>query len=54
MCLEEWGQSCSVFAATTSGEVYASDNGGDSWSLIAVGLAPISKGAHYRLLERAA
>jgi photosystem II stability/assembly factor-like uncharacterized protein len=54
MCLEEWGQSCSVFAATTSGEVYASDNGGDSWSLIAIGLAPISKGAHYRLLERAA
>ncbi|MGH7932659.1 MAG: WD40/YVTN/BNR-like repeat-containing protein [Candidatus Binataceae bacterium] len=54
MCLEEWGRTFSVFAATTAGEVYASDNGGDNWSLIASGLAPISKGDHYRLLEHAA
>jgi photosystem II stability/assembly factor-like uncharacterized protein len=54
MCLEEWGNLFSLFAGTTSGEVYASDDGGESWSLIASGLAPISKGDHYRLLQKAA
>jgi photosystem II stability/assembly factor-like uncharacterized protein len=54
MCLEDWRESFSVIAATTSGEVYATDDGGDSWSLIARDLAPISKGEHYRLLRKAA
>ncbi len=50
LCLEDWGQSFSVFAATTSGEVYCSDNGGDHWSLIYSGMAPISKKGHEQLL----
>jgi photosystem II stability/assembly factor-like uncharacterized protein len=50
MCLEAAGDSCSIFAATTAGEVFATDDGGDSWSLIVDGLAPISKGGHYRNL----
>ena len=54
MCLEDWGESCSIFAATTAGEVFASDDAGDSWSIIAEGLAPISKGGHYVALQLAA
>jgi photosystem II stability/assembly factor-like uncharacterized protein len=54
MSLEEWGDSFSVFAATTSGEVFASEDGGESWSLIVDGLAPISKAGHYRQLTPAA
>ena len=53
MCLEDCGDSFSVFAATTAGEVFASDDGGDRWSLIASGLAPISKGGHFRALTTA-
>jgi photosystem II stability/assembly factor-like uncharacterized protein len=50
LCLEESGETCSVFGATTGGEVYGSDDGGENWSLIASGLAPISKKGHERLL----
>ena len=41
----------SLFAGTTDGEVYTSDDGGDSWSLAATGLAAVSKGGHYRNLQ---
>ena len=54
MTLEEWGSSFSAFVGTTAGEVFATDDGGANWSLIARGLAPISKGLHYALLNRAA
>src|SRR5206468_4036486 len=37
MCLDADATGCSVFAATTSGEVFGSDDGGDSWQLIAAG-----------------
>jgi photosystem II stability/assembly factor-like uncharacterized protein len=47
MCLEAVGDGCSVFAATTSGEVFVSDDAGDSWSLAVGSLAPISKGGHF-------
>ena len=47
MSLEDWGDSFSVFAATATGEVWNSDDGGDTWSEIISGLAPISKGNHY-------
>ncbi len=54
LCLEDWGESCSVFAATTHGEVYCSDNCGDQWSLVISGLAPISKKGHDTLLSSVA
>jgi photosystem II stability/assembly factor-like uncharacterized protein len=54
MTLEEWGSSFSAFVGTTSGEVFATDDGGENWSQIAKGLAPISKGLHYMVLNRAA
>jgi photosystem II stability/assembly factor-like uncharacterized protein len=53
MCIEDWGKSFSIFAGTTAGEVYASDDGGENWSLIAGGLAPISKSMHAHILNAA-
>lgn len=40
-----------LFLGTTDGDVYVSDNGADSWSRIATGLAPVSKGGHYVPLQ---
>jgi photosystem II stability/assembly factor-like uncharacterized protein len=50
LCLEDWGESVSLFAATTAGDVYCSDDAGERWSRIISGLAPISKGGHYEAL----
>jgi len=55
MCLEAHGAGCSLFAATTAGEVFASDDSGETWSLVVTGLAPISKGGHFvQLMAEAA
>ena len=53
LCLEEAGESSLVFAATTSGEVFCSEDLGDHWEKIISGLAPISKAGHYRNLVAA-
>ena len=50
MALEANGASCTLLFATTSGEVYCSDDSGDTWTLAVRGLAPISKGGHYHEL----
>jgi len=50
LCLEDWGASFSVFAGTSAGEVYASDDGGESWGRIADGLPAIAKWGHDRAL----
>ena len=47
MCLEDWGESFSLFGATATGEVWCSDDGGEHWTEVLSGLAPISKGNHY-------
>jgi hypothetical protein len=47
MCLDGYPGGCSLFAATTAGEVFVSDDAGDTWTLAAADLAPISKGGHY-------
>ena len=47
MCLEDWGESFSLFGATATGEVWCSDDGGEQWTEVLSGLAPISKGRHY-------
>jgi photosystem II stability/assembly factor-like uncharacterized protein len=47
MCLEDWGDSFSLWAATATGEVWCSDDGGEHWAEVIKGLAPISKGNHY-------
>jgi photosystem II stability/assembly factor-like uncharacterized protein len=53
LCLESSGGRCSVFAATTGGDVYFSDDAGEHWSVIVSGLAPIAKKGHERLLATA-
>jgi photosystem II stability/assembly factor-like uncharacterized protein len=52
-CLEEAGDACQIFAATTSGDVLCSENLGDHWQTILNGLPPISKAGHYRNLVAA-
>jgi photosystem II stability/assembly factor-like uncharacterized protein len=42
-----------LFAGTTDGEIFASDDGADHWELIGARLAPVSKGNHYRSLQPA-
>lgn len=53
-CLEESTSSTAIYAATTAGEVICSEDLGDSWKVIVKGLAPVSKGGHYRPLVQAA
>lgn len=43
-------QAISIFTGNTDGEIWVSDDAGDSWYLAAAGLPPISKGRHYRNL----
>jgi photosystem II stability/assembly factor-like uncharacterized protein len=50
LCLEESNGTCSVFGGTTGGEVFCSEDDGESWTLITAELAPISKKGHERLL----
>ena len=52
-CLEAAGDSTAVFAATTSGDIFCSNDLGDSWQKIISGLPPISKAGHYRNLVAA-
>ena len=50
LCLEEANGNCSIFAGTTGGEVFCSEDNGESWKLITSALAPISKKGHEKLL----
>ncbi len=50
MTIETAGPSCTILFATTSGEVYGSDDAGETWTLAVRGLAPISKAGHYHAL----
>jgi hypothetical protein len=45
-----WPGGFSLFAGTTDGEVYLSDDGAESWRKICDGLGAVSKSAHFRLL----
>lgn len=51
MSMAVWTNNFALFAGTTDGEVFLSEDEGESWSQIASGLAPISKGGHYRQLQ---
>ena len=41
-----------LFAGDTDGVVYASEDDAETWTRIAGGLAPVTKGNHYRALSR--
>jgi photosystem II stability/assembly factor-like uncharacterized protein len=48
MAAHRWGSQLTLIAGTSVGEIWISDNAGDTWSLAISDLPPISKGAHYR------
>jgi photosystem II stability/assembly factor-like uncharacterized protein len=48
MCAHLSPAGLSVFAGTSVGDIWGSDDGGDSWSLVVGSIPPVSKGAHYR------
>lgn len=50
VALEDWGTGFGVLLGTTAGEVYASEDGGDSFARIAAGLPAIAKWGHDRAL----
>ena len=54
MALEDWGgETFSILGATATGEVWCSDDGGEQWREVLTGLAPISKGPHYKAFAAA-
>jgi len=54
MCLYSWNGGFSIFAGNTDGDIFCTDDAGQSWTTIATGLAPVSKGGHYRPLQATA
>lgn len=48
MSMHDSGDTLTFVMATTQGEVYASEDDGANWNLIASGLPPVSKSAHFR------
>jgi photosystem II stability/assembly factor-like uncharacterized protein len=53
LCLEEANGACAIFGGTTGGEVFCSEDNGESWTMITDQLAPISKKGHEALLAAA-
>jgi photosystem II stability/assembly factor-like uncharacterized protein len=53
MSLAAYKDGFTLFAGDTDGIVYASEDGAESWTRIAGGLAPVTKGNHYRPLQLA-
>ncbi len=49
MSMYRWVKTAALLAATTAGDVFASEDSGEEWELIASGLPPISKVGHYKL-----
>jgi photosystem II stability/assembly factor-like uncharacterized protein len=53
MAIQVWNGTSALFAATTDGEIFFSDNEGDSWSKIIDNIPPVSKAGHYIMLGAA-
>jgi photosystem II stability/assembly factor-like uncharacterized protein len=51
MTMNEYPGGFALVAGTTDGDVYFSEDEGEHWTTIASGLAPVSKGGHYRGLN---
>lgn len=48
MAMHSWPGGLQFFAGTAVGEIYATEDGGGRWALIALALPPVSKARHYR------
>jgi photosystem II stability/assembly factor-like uncharacterized protein len=53
MSLAAYKGGFTLFVGDTDGIVYASEDGAETWTRIAGGLAPVTKGNHYRALQLA-
>jgi photosystem II stability/assembly factor-like uncharacterized protein len=51
MILETSGDSCEIYAGNTDGEIYYSDDEGETWSKTVGGIPPVSKTIHYTILQ---
>ena len=51
MSLEAWPNGSSIYLGNTDGEVWISDDDGDSWRCAVTGLGPVSKTIHYTILR---
>ncbi len=51
MILEAWNGSYELYAGNTDGEIYYSDNEGDSWSKAITGIPAVSKTIHHTILR---
>jgi photosystem II stability/assembly factor-like uncharacterized protein len=51
MALEAWDTGYAVYAGNTDGDIYCSDDEGESWSKIIEGIPAVSKTIHYTILR---
>jgi photosystem II stability/assembly factor-like uncharacterized protein len=51
MSMDVYPGGFSLFAGTTDGDVFFSDDEGENWTIIAQSLPPVSKGGHFRNLR---
>lgn len=51
--MDAWNGCFALFAGTTDGEVFYSEDEGNSWRKIVQGIAPVSKSHHYKNLQAA-
>ena len=51
MAMEVYNGSFGLYAGTTDGDAFFSDDEGDNWTKIVEGLPPISKAHHYLIIR---
>ena len=51
LTLEDWGEGYQMFAATSAGDLWWTEDSGDSWTRIASGLGAVAKKGHAILLS---
>jgi photosystem II stability/assembly factor-like uncharacterized protein len=51
MCFDTYGDGGTLLIGTSTGQIWTSEDLGDSWSVAIDGLAPISKGDHYLAMK---
>lgn len=51
MILEAWNGRCTVYTGNTDGEIYASEDEGESWAKVVEGIPALSKTIHHTLLR---
>jgi hypothetical protein len=47
MAMDVWNGGYAIFAGTTDGDVFCSDDGGNHWQTIIKGIGAVSKSHHY-------